>query len=75
MNMNMNMRKRQGKKQNSTTNLKFLVVIIGVFLLTSPAISMVAAKHYVETSCEVVRVVDGDTVDIQIPDYEEINYF
>jgi len=34
---------------------------------------VVAAKHYIQTPCEVLKVKDGDTINICIPDYERIN--
>ena len=48
--------------------------IIAILLVVSAFFGVVEAKHYLGTPCEVLRVIDGDTIDIRIPYYEEINY-
>lgn len=47
--------------------------IIAILLVSSTIFGVVEAKHYVETPCEVLGVIDGDTIEIQIMDYEKIN--
>jgi endonuclease YncB( thermonuclease family) len=48
--------------------------IIAILLLFSVFFGVVEANHYVKTPCKVLKVIDGDTIDIRIPYYEEINH-
>jgi endonuclease YncB( thermonuclease family) len=49
------------------------ISIIAIFLVSSAVFEVVEAKHYVSTPCRVLKVIDGDTIDIQIMNYDKIN--